>query len=110
MQIIFYTTPSGRNTVAEYLQTLDMALRAVIFEALEDIERHGFESPGVRFRHLEGKLWEIKIRNQRILYTLAGSDKMVLVHAYKKQGQKLPKKERDVALRRMKEVLNEKPS
>ncbi len=108
MEIIFYTTAAGRNIVLDYLDTLDVALKAAILEALEDIERYGFESPGVRFRHLEGKLWEIKIQNQRILYSMAGSNQMVLVHAYKKQGQKLPKKERDVALKRMKEVLNEK--
>ncbi len=30
---------------------------------------------------------------------------MVLLHAYKKQGQKLPVKEKEVALKRMKEVL-----
>ena len=33
-------------------------------------------------------------------------DEMVLLHAYKKQGQKLPVKERDIASRRMKELLS----
>jgi phage-related protein len=107
MQITFYTTAAGRNVVREYLNTLDLALKAAILEALEDVERRGFGSPGVRFRHLEGKLWEIKVQNQRILYTMSAHDRIVLVHAYKKQGRKLPKKERDIALRRMKEVLNE---
>jgi len=33
-------------------------------------------------------------------------EEMVLLHAHKKQGQKLPVKERDIAIRRMKELLS----
>jgi len=33
-------------------------------------------------------------------------EEMVLLHAYKKQGQKLPIKERDIAIKRMKEILS----
>jgi phage-related protein len=77
-----------------------------VFEALDQIERHGFDAVRVQFRQIEGKLWEIKVSSQRILYVVIEREELVLLHAYKKQGQKLPIHERDVAMRRMKELLS----
>jgi phage-related protein len=54
----------------------------------------------------EGKLWEVKIGSHRVFYVIMEKEEMVLLHAYKKQGQKLPVKERDIAIRRMKELLS----
>ena len=66
----------------DYIDKLTKQERARILEALEEVEGHGFGAVKVRFRQ------------------------MVLLHAYKKQGQKLPLKERQVAIKRMKEVLS----
>ncbi|MBI4212406.1 MAG: type II toxin-antitoxin system RelE/ParE family toxin [Deltaproteobacteria bacterium] len=41
----------------------------------------------------------------RVFYVTIKQEEIVLLHAYKKQGQKLPLREREVALRRMKEIL-----
>lgn len=58
-------------------------------------------------RHIESKLWEIKVSRHRIFYVVIVGPAMVLLHAYKKQGQRAPVRELDVARRRMKEVLGE---
>jgi phage-related protein len=42
----------------------------------------------------------------RVFYVLVEREEMVLLHAYKKQGQKVPLKEREVAMKRMKELLS----
>ena len=47
-----------------------------------------------------------KIAAHRIFYVLVEPHEFLLLHAYKKQGQKLPLKEREVAIKRMKEVLS----
>ena len=77
-----------------------------MFEALDQIERHGFDAVRVQFRQIEGKLWEIKVSAHRVFYVVIEENEMVLLHAYKKQGQKLPSRERDIAIRRMKELLS----
>jgi len=77
-----------------------------LFEALDQIERHGFDAVRVQFRQIEGKLWEIKVSAHRVFYVVIEENEMVLLHAYKKQGQKLPSRERDIAIRRMKELLS----
>ena len=73
---------------------------------LDQIERHGFDAVRVQFRQIESKLWEIKVSAHRVFYVVIEENEMVLLHAYKKQGQKLPIRERDIAIRRMKELLS----
>ena len=106
VKVTFYTTASGRSPVVDYIQGLGKPERAKLLEALGEIEDYGFEAIKVRFRQIEGKLWEIKIASNRIFYVYVGVEELVLLHAYKKQGQKIPLKEREIALKRMKEVLS----
>lgn len=90
----------------DYFKDLPKQERARLLEALDQIEQCGFDSVRVQFRQIEGKLWEIKISAHRLFYVLVEREEMVLLHAYKKQGQKLPHKEREMAIKRMKEVLS----
>ncbi len=79
--------------------------RAAVLAALEDLEINGIRDSLAELRHIEGKLWEIKVSAQRVFYVVISGPAMVLLHAYKKQGQKAPTKEIDVARKRMKLVL-----
>lgn len=106
MKVTFYATASGRSPVWDYLKDLEKGKRARILEGLKQIEEFGFDALKVRFRQIEGKLWEIKITAHRIFYVIVEPQELILLHAYKKQGQKMPLKEREVAVRRMKEVLS----
>ena len=106
MRVTFFKTSSGRSPVLGYIQGLATPERARVFDGLDQIEQHGFNAIRVQFRQIEGKLWEIKVSSQRILYVVIERNEMVLLHAYKKQGQKLPIKERDIAVKRMKELLS----
>ena len=105
MRVTFYTTASGRSPVLSYIHDLNTQEKARVLAALSDVEVHGLDAIRVMFRQIEGKLWEIKISAHRIFYVLLRGDEMVLLHAYKKQGQKLPTRERETALKRMQEVL-----
>jgi phage-related protein len=70
------------------------------------VEGQGLDAVRVQFRQIDGKVWEVKIGSHRIFYVMIDKEEIVLLHAYKKQGQKLPVKERDIAIRRMKELLS----
>ena len=86
--------------------------RAVILAVFADIQQHGFNAIGCQFRQIENKLWEIKIRTagggSRFFYVMLAPDQMHVLHSYKKQSQKAPKRELEVARKRIKEILNEK--
>lgn len=105
MQVIFYETASGRRPVLEYVSSLPKEERAVLYEILVQIRQHGLQASHVRFRHIGDKLWELKVLRNRIFYVLVEGNQMVLLHAYKKQGQKLPRHERETAFKRMREVF-----
>jgi phage-related protein len=60
-------------------------------------------------RHLTGKLWELRVPSggqaYRVLYFAYAEHRFVLLHAFSKKTQKTPRREIDVALRRMTEFL-----
>jgi phage-related protein len=95
--------------VIEDLKKLEKNTRAEIEGCLKSIELFGLETNRVEFRQIEGKLWEIKIRTHasgyRIFYIMLSKDEIILLHLYKKETQKAPKSEINIALTRMNEIL-----
>ena len=106
MKITFYTTASGRSPILDYIHGLSKQDRARLLEALDQVEQYGFDAVRTQFRQIEGKLWEIKVSAHRVFYVMIQREEMVLLHAYKKQGQKMPLREREVAIKRMREILS----
>jgi phage-related protein len=107
MRIHFYL--KGKSPVFEFIKGLEVRDRARILASLKSIEELGFETPRVEFRQIRGKLWEIKIRSAkkgyRIFYFILEQRNLILLHAYKKQSQKAPIREIELAENRMMEVL-----
>lgn len=103
--MVYFKQASGKEPVKQYIDKLPNDLAAHVLAALKDIKEHGINNALVTCRQIEGKLWEIKIAAQRVFYVLIEGPTMVLLHAYKKQGQKAPKKELSVAKKRMKLVV-----
>lgn len=77
---------------------------------MQDIERNNFNATRCEFRQIDGKLWEIKIKlpntGYRIFYTIIEINLMILLHSYKKQSQKAPKNELEIAFKRLKDIIN----
>jgi len=106
MVIEFYLTASGRSPVAGYVRALPVDERAEIDAVLEDLQTYGLKAPLVSMRQIEGKLWELRIPPRtRIFYVVIEGNRMVLLHAYKKQSQKAPAREIETARRRMAEFF-----
>lgn len=106
MNVTFAAAASGRSYLDRFLQGLPKRDRAVILAVFKDIQAYGLEAKGCEFRQIESKLWEIKVRTRtvgyRFFYVLLTSDHMHVVHSYKKQGQKAPAKELEIARRKIK--------
>ena len=100
-----YATARGRSPIDEYLDGLSAAEAAKVAAVLESIKRDGLAAPLVSMRQIRGKLWELRVSQTRIFYVVVVGDTMVLLHAYKKQGQRAPAREIETASRRMADVL-----
>ena len=110
MKILFYQTARGRMPVVDELEGLPKEATAHAYQLLEEIEKKGFDASRVVFRHIEGKLWEIKMTlpatgGYRIFYFTVQGDTLLLLHAYAKKSQKAPKHHIDTALGRMADAM-----
>jgi phage-related protein len=104
--IEFFETDSGRSDVTEYIQDLSPSSAAKVMkvmDAVADTEK----PPSHFFKKLQGRgeLWEIRVKNHRFLgfhvpAREQGPRKLILVTAFKKQSDRTPTQEIEVALRR----------
>lgn len=110
MVIYFYKTGTGRSPIKEFIDGLPEEDQARFLEVIDEVEAHGFSAVRLVFKPIQGKLWEIKFRSTsggyRIFYVLVGKDEMIWLHAFQKKTQKTPKKELQIAMKRIKEVMS----
>lgn len=110
MKVYFYHTGSGRSPIEDFIESLSKPDQARIAEVIIGMEQFGLAYSRVQFKPLRGKLWEVKFSapggGYRMAYVLIQADQMVILHAFKKSGQKTPLKDLELAEKRMKEVIN----
>ena len=101
MRIHDYHTLAGKNLIKEYLHSLPQSEMYIGYHI-----RHMLGSKGLialdelDTRQLKGKLWEIKFSQNRIMYIIADSDNIYMLHACKKQKGKTEQFEIDTAIQR----------
>jgi phage-related protein len=105
--VIFWRTPSGRESVREWLRELERGDRAVIGTDLRTLQ-FGWPIGMPLVRPLSGGLWELRSslpsrREARLLFA-AGEGVLVVLHGFIKKTQKTPPSELDLARKRMKEM------
>lgn len=110
MHIFFYKTASGRSPVEKFIEGLPKPDQAKFADVNDGIAEHGLQYEPVEFKHLRGKLWEIKFKAKgggyQIAYAILDKDTMVWLHAFRKDSQKTPEDDLNLAEMRMKEVLS----
>ena len=110
MEVLFYTTRKGRTPLIESIDKLPKQAVAHIYELLENVENYGFNAKRIDFRHILGKLWEMKMiiplkGGYRIFYCMYSKDIMILLHGYEKKTQKAPLREIKLATERLKDFF-----
>lgn len=97
------------DAVDAEIAALPKDMRARLARISELIEAVGFQSlPHDTTKHLEGKLWEIRIKAasgiSRAIYVTATGQRVVIVRVFVKKTQKTPQRELELARERAKEV------
>ena len=74
------------------------------------IQSHGLEKVHEPYvKHVEGRLWEMRMKGKdgiaRALYVTATSRRVVVVRAFAKKTQRVPRREIELALDRAREVI-----
>ena len=102
----FYSLPSGREPVRDWLKSLDADDKKTIGEDIRTVEL-GWPIGMPTCRPLGDGLWEVRSnltdkRISRVFFCIAQG--MVLLHAFIKKTQKTPQPDLDIARRRQNEV------
>lgn len=103
--IVFYVEDSGRDPVREFILSLDDKTSARIFASIERLKLENTRARMPLVRQVEGKIWELRQESHtniyRILYFFFVGRKIVLLHGFQKKTQKTPRREFEIAARRL---------
>ena len=110
MRVTLYEDDSGHEPVAEYLEELARSGQVgtvVAYRRARDLlERTGplLGLPHSRLIDRRRRVYELRFGAHRVAYAFVGND-IVLLHAWRKHGQKLDVRELATALRRLEELV-----
>jgi phage-related protein len=107
MEIVFYQTQNGRRPVETELLKLDRDNRAKVLAHLDFLEKNEKTLKEPHVKYLGDGLKELRTSihpgQYRVVYFLQLKEEIVLLHSFKKKTQKTPKKDLDLAKKRMKD-------
>jgi phage-related protein len=103
---VFYKTDLGNEPVREWLRSLNKKDRTAIGTDIRTVE-FGWPIGMPLCKHLGNGLHEIRIplnnRIARVLFCVV-DEQIVLLHGFIKKTQKIPKEDKDLALKRKKNI------
>ena len=110
MQILHYTTAAGRAPVRDFIQELPEETRFEVLTLLRRLEQ-GEVLPMPHSRSLASMaagLYELRVRDAqgqvRVFYYAKVKQTLFLVHALRKKNKTIPGRDRDLIVKRIKEI------
>ena len=105
----FYETLKGEKPCLEFLNTLEVKLRAKAFRDMALLEEKGTELRLPYSEHLDDGIFELRTKQGRNiirnLYFFFVGNKIIITHGFRKKTQKVPSKEIERAKEYRKDYL-----
>ncbi|MEX0621675.1 MAG: type II toxin-antitoxin system RelE/ParE family toxin [Candidatus Woykebacteria bacterium] len=101
--IILFETSRDEKPVEELIASLDKSTIAKTIHIIDLLEKYGNQLGMPHSKKLTSGLYELRVRGKqevRILYSFIRKD-IYLLHGFIKKQQKTPRKEIDIALKRL---------
>lgn len=109
-KINYYQNHNGKMPVKEWLDEIDNEPKAEIFRIFVMLQKYGTQLGLPFVRPLEQKIYEVRAKDKswiyRVLYFAHTDKTFVMLHGFQKKTQTTPRKELDMAIKRLKEVQN----
>ncbi|MEK9207827.1 MAG: type II toxin-antitoxin system RelE/ParE family toxin [Patescibacteria group bacterium] len=102
-EIKTYETARGEKPVDEFLKKLSPKTKARLTHLFDLLNTYGNMLRMTYSKRIDKNLYELRIRGIqeiRVFYCFRGR-RIILLHAFRKQTQKTPRKEIEVALKRI---------
>ena len=98
--------------VAEFIDSLDAKSQARIARTLDLLEEFGINLGMPYARHLERRLWELRVRHgmnrYRIIYFLHAGQTLILLHGFAKKTGAVPRGDMEIAEKRRDDYLSKR--
>ena len=107
--IEYFATDRGTSPIEEFLSSLPARERARATLYIELLRATGVSLGSPHARQLQDQLWELRPGSVRIIYFADSGRRFVLVHAFKKQTPKTPRRHIEIAFNRMNDYLRRNP-
>lgn len=108
--VMFFVSKSGKPVIQNYLNDLDIPVRAKVLRTLQLISRYGLSSLIPQLRKIVSTpLWELRIlgrNNIRIICCKQNHNTIVIVHVFVKKTNKTPLRDLRISMERYKRVTN----
>lgn len=101
----FYTDVGGNSPVEEFIDGLPGSQQSAVARMLLFLEEFGVSLGSNYVKHIEGKIWELRPKPNRLLYFAYTGRRFIILHAFRKRTRKTYKKDIAIAKRRMAEFL-----
>ena len=106
MKIHTYQSASGRDLIAEYIDTLAEVEQVDAFSVLQFMEYGEFDK--IQFKQWQKRVCEVYFyKHNRLFYIIADGDNLYLLHACRKQKNRTEKKDKNIVIKRAKELEKE---
>jgi len=102
-----HQSPRKKSTTLEFIEELSVVEQAKVRNGLRLLREFGTNLTLPHVKQIKGKLWELRPGGVRLFYFAYISNQFVILHGYRKQSQKAPDREIEIAMRRMQELLDE---
>jgi phage-related protein len=105
-QVVFFESQRGEKPVEEFFERQQLSARTKMLHLFELLEVYGSQLGMPHSKQLGSGLYELRVRGKEEIRVLYGfkQKNIYLLHAFKKQTQKTPRKEIDTALNRLTEI------
>ena len=111
-KIYFYDLPDGSEPVKEFLDSLDVKMRAKMLWTIQLLEVNGIELREPYSKALEDGIFELRAKVgsdiSRVLYFFVVGHKVILTNGFIKKSTKTPSGEKEKAKRYRGEYLSRK--
>lgn len=102
--VYYYIDKRGRNPVREFIDNLPLKEQAKIFAYITELRSQGHRLLRPMAGYLENGVYELRPGGNRIFYFFFLRENAVLVHAIRKQTNRIPREDLALCLKRKNEI------
>ncbi len=106
----YYKDGKDNEPVADFIDALPHSTRAKVFRIIDLLAQNGVLLKEPYTRQVKGKIRELRIKDSqgaiRVLYFTYTGRRFILLHSFLKKTDKTPRKEIEIAEKRMKDFID----